>query len=182
MKFKLGQANVQTLGETKKGQNMVQGVNVTGRVRFLQRQFEEQGHCIVGICEARTPAGQKLSRNRLMLASGSSKNAAKATELGCELWFNLDNDYSGQDGVSYRLCREDVKVIHEDPRRLLVTVRSTKMAFMRMDILVGHAPHSNKPYEERLAWWKETEMILKTRPSPQPLVTMMDANARVGAV
>ena len=91
-------------------------------------------------------------------------------------------DSTGGEGdkiKEHKLREEQVRLVYRDPRRMLLTVRAP---FLKMDVLVGNAPHSGEPVEVRKSWWDRTIEIVRGRRDPQPLLVLADANGKVGSL
>ena len=68
-------------------------------------------------------------------------------------------------------------VIHEDPSRLLVSVRSSSFS---MNAFVAHPPIEGS--EEGENWWTESLRVAKMAPPTGCTLHFVDANGRVGSV
>ena len=53
---------------------------------------------------------------------------------------------------------------------------------LRIDVAVGHAPHSDRPQSDRTKFWKELSKSLQTHTEKEifPLFLPVDANAALG--
>ena len=84
--------------------------------------------------------------------------------------------------VSHKICprgAEAIKVLVAEPRRLLARVATT---LGPITCFVLHAPGEHTGAEVVQAWWKESEKLLDRVPKAEPVIMMVDANARVGSV
>jgi hypothetical protein len=154
-------ANVLTLHPA---QEAVAGISV--RRLQLEQEFDTQGLAFVGIQEGRRrePASQR-GRSFWMVAAGAEPSGT----CGVELWVHQSQVQSDR----------DLALVYQDPRRLLVSVR-TKAG--RFNVAVLHAPCTSSPVEERLLWWQGTAQKLDLFSSGVPTVWLADTNLRFGSV
>eukprot|EP00435_Cladocopium_sp_Y103_P023961 s113_g5.t2 len=84
-------------------------------------------------------------------------------------------------GNVQRFCSGAVKgqggVLEATPRLLLARITAP---FFDVLAVVGHAPHSGRPEQERSQWWQTTTQLLLTHAGQVPLFVMIDANAAPG--
>ena len=160
----LASANVSTLGVGARG--------LAGKLDYIKDQFCSFQLNFLGVQESRTSEGQLCDKGLLRLCSG-----ADAKNLGVELWCNLRQPIGHCQGQPTFLRDKDFRVLHRDPRRLLVTVQT---AVWEANIFVGHAPHSGFSLTERTQWWEQTTTILHSQAPGLPLYALFDANAAPG--
>ena len=183
--FKLACNNVLSLidireeanSKSRKGQD---GFRIPGRLAMITRQLQDLEFLMIGMMETRREAGSYNSEAFGMIASGKGSNHC----YSCELWYSRIMPYAtqsrGKKTIEHFLKAENFMVVHADPRRLLVTLRAP---FLCIDVFVGHGPHSGYALAERRDWWKTTEIILAARKDLSiPLITFIDANAKVGSI
>ena len=133
LSISLATGNVSTLGVGARG--------LAGKLDYLKEQFRIFHLNFLGVQEARTQEGQLCSHGLLRLCSG-----ADAKNLGVELWCNLHQPIGHRNQKPIFLQEQDFRVVHCDPRRLLVVVHTDNW---RANILVGHAPQwllSHRPH------------------------------------
>ena len=176
LSFVFSSANVLTLEpKEQEAQQKTQGLNVVGRIAELQRQFSEALIHFVGLQEARTKKGERLSALYYCISSGATRG-----NWGCELWISLVYDFSTDLKNPCYFTPGQATVLHSDSLHLLVSVR---MKCLAVDILVTHAPHHGKPPAEIQAFWEGKNKILSHRKNNSvPLVVLADTNARIGSV
>ena len=145
-----------------------------GKTEYLRQQFLSMRLLFLGIQESRTPETFSAVENVLRIGSGHAPGGL----YGVELWANLNVPY-GRLGSHRELYfkRSDFQVLHRDPRTLLVRVET---AFVHFALLVGYAPQSGLPLEERSAWWEMLHRVASMRVSDEPLFVFIDANADPG--
>ena len=72
---------------------------------------------LLGVQEARSPAGARVVDGYMVLASGSDRGT-----LGCELWADTECPYASVDGRDYRCRMSDFVAIFASPRVLVVRI------------------------------------------------------------
>ena len=164
LRISLASGNVSTLGVGARG--------LAGKLDYLKEQFRSFNLNFLGVQETRTQEGQLCDSGLLRFCSGSD-----AKNLGVELWCNLRQPIGHSDGSPIYLHDKDFRVLHRDPRRLLVTIQTV---VWQATILVGHAPHSGYSLSERTQWWESTSGIIQSLVPDLPLFAMIDANAAPG--
>ena len=143
-----------------------------GKLQYLREQMRSFKLNIIGLQEARSPAGMSTVDDVLRLAGGSHNG-----QHGIEIWINLAQPISCAGGKSQFLRKSQVQVVHADPRRLLVRIENPQL---NCHVLSMHAPQSGRPLCERKTWWEETQDIVQTHCRDIPLILLIDANAKSG--
>ena len=143
-----------------------------GKLTYLRQQMKELQINILGIQEARSPAGASSAEDVVRLASGCDQG-----RFGVELWINTSQPIAYNGPRPCYIQKSHVQVVHADPRRLLV-----RLAHPCIDchICVLHAPQSGRPFQERRDWWAETNQILHVHTGSVSLYVLIDANAKTG--
>eukprot|EP00435_Cladocopium_sp_Y103_P009314 s83_g2.t1 len=143
-----------------------------GKVSYLRHQMQALGLNVLGLQEARSPAGMSTAENVLRLSSGCDKG-----HHGVELWVNLLQPIGHHGQQSIHVNKQHFQVLHADPRRLLV-----RLAHDRLDcfFLVLHGPQSGRSFTERQLWWQDTQVIVNQLCRAFPLYVLVDANAKTG--
>ena len=164
MKLSLGSGNVASMYTGPEGH--------AGKLSYLRQQMIQHGLNIVGLQETRTPPGLSQTDKILRLSGG-----AQGKHYGLELWVNLDQPIAhiGTKPMKYR--RQHFIVTYADPQ--LLVVRAQHEIFDCWYI-VGHAPHSGRSTEDRMAWWTHLHDILQLHTNDAPSFFMLDANATTG--
>ena len=159
-----GTANVRTFYRGEQGH--------PGKLQYVREQFRASGLHFIGIQEARTDPGTSLQDKIYRLASGH-----EGGHFGVEIWINLMQPYAYQGRHPKHFQRSDFVVVDRAPRHLLVHVVNEDMSFW---ILCAHALHSGSPSGERETWWHMLSETIQRHAQHDPLVVMIDANARSG--
>eukprot|EP00435_Cladocopium_sp_Y103_P033730 s2880_g8.t1 len=161
----LATANILSMGRQPDGH--------AGKLNYLRAQFIAHGLNFAGLQETRTPEGTSFVDGVLRLCSGCA-----AGNLGVELWCNLRQPLCFIDGRPQFFAKNDFTVLHNDPRSLLVAVHSD---WLRLWILVAHAPHSGSSLEVRTSWWDDLEALVHHHVGDlHYLYVCIDANASPG--
>ena len=135
------------------------------RIGYLD-QFASAHFDIIGLQETRSRARDRQSEGAYYTwASGANDGQG-----GCELWIRQSLI---QDPTAAIVCHAD--------SRLLIIRFPLGSGFAL--IVVAHAPTSGRPLEDRQSWWAATRAAIAqaTRPGDS-VVTLIDANARVGSI
>ena len=154
------------------GSLFVQPEGHGGKIAYLRAQMHQLGLNMLGLQEARSPAGMSTADDILRLASG-----AQDGHHGVELWISLRQPIGYISKRPVTFSARHVQVLHSDPRRLFA-----RLAHPIMDchVLVLHAPQSGRPLQERRAWWQDTQQLVHTFAVGLPLYLLIDANAKTG--
>eukprot|EP00438_Fugacium_kawagutii_P002670 Skav222011 [mRNA] locus=scaffold2020:296809:301759:- [translate_table: standard] len=134
--------------------------------------MRQRGISMLGIQEARSPAGQTQADHILRLASGHHRG-----HHGVELWVDLRKSFSLSDTRIVRFKAEHFVVTHADPRILIVHLCHPDLDAW---IIVAHAPQSGRPAQERQQWWQDFQTRVQPHVSSRHCWLLMDANARSG--
>ena len=143
--------------------------NTLSAVSPLQRQclsafMRRHGILFAGFQECRqASAGPVVQDGVLRLSSPSPEGRG-----GCQLWADLHALPGGN--------MQQFSVHYRHPRLLVVLYQT---GGLRIALVVGHAPDSTTPEEERAAWW---ELRLHSLPPNTAPILLLDANARYRAV
>ena len=108
----LGSFNVCTLGDSGRRSKFL-----AGRPALVRSQVRKLGINLLGVQEARSPAGARVVDGYMVLASGSDRGT-----LGCELWADTECPYASVDGRDYRCRMSDFVAIFASPRVLVVRI------------------------------------------------------------
>eukprot|EP00435_Cladocopium_sp_Y103_P071932 s558_g38.t1 len=143
-----------------------------GKVQYLRQQMQNLRLNILGLQEARSPAGLSTVGNVIRMSSGCDKG-----HHGVELWIHADQPIGFTDGRGCFIDKKQVQALHSDPSRLLV-----RLVHPCLDcfFLVLHGPQSGRPLQERRTWWEETQCLVQQFCTGLPLYVLMDANAKTG--
>lgn len=140
----------------------------------LDKQFHQGKVALVGIQEARTPEGQRVSDHYRIYSSGF-QTCGRSKHFGCELWIHkslpicvLEN---GQ-RISLNDCK--VTVVAQEPRILVANFEGP----LCFTVVVAHAPcvSAERPIAFVKQWW-ESFADSVSRCHSANVVVLIDANA-----
>ena len=145
-----------------------------GRVPRIDIQFHHAKLALIGIQEARTPAGCRVSENYRIFSSGY-QSCGKAKHFGCELWIHKSLPFCTlPDGrkIGLRDCK--VTIVEKDARLLIAHLEGP----IDIMIVVAHAPcvSAGRPISQVSQWWHSLTRRLSVVPKGN-MVVLIDANA-----
>ena len=143
-----------------------------GKVQLLRTQMTEFQFNFMGLQETRCPQICSFVDNVPRLGAGACKG-----HWGVELWLNLKQPIAHVDKTPLFLTQQDVIVVHQEPRILVVKVDH---AIWKACLVVAHAPQSGQALEERCKWWEHFTTTLHRFDAGSPIYVMLDANAAPG--
>ena len=143
-----------------------------GKLAYLRQQMKALQINLLGVQEARSPAGTSLADDIIRLASGCEQG-----RLGVELWINTTQPIAYNGVRPCYISKSQIQVVHADSRRLLVRISNP---CIECHVCVLHAPQSGRPLQERRDWWHETNRILQNNTGNISLYVLIDANAKTG--
>ena len=126
-------------------------VGSAGKLQYLREQMRSFKLNIMGLQEARSPAGLSTVDDILRLAGG-----AHCGQYGIEIWVNLAQPIGFADNKPQFLKKSQVQIVHADPRKLLARIVHPALQCLFLSM---HAPQRGRPLGERRTWWKETHEI-----------------------
>ena len=150
------------------------GPLVGSRSARLDQQFHSLGLAIVGIQEARTAQGCRVSDNYRIFSSGFQQ-CGKSKHYGCELWVHKKIQFcSIPNGKRIGLQECQITVCASEARMLVVRFEGP-IAF---HVVVAHAPcvTPERPLDLVQQWWTELSTELRDNTSHNVMV-LIDANA-----
>ena len=112
--------------------------------------------------ECRIPNLQVGHAGHFTTCYSASERGAK----GCGFWID-----------SWLAKSKHIAVLHQDPSRLCLTVRSKVFS---IDVLIMHGPVEGSAESEE--WWATSLRIAKNMPCLKDSLFFVDANARLGSV
>ena len=169
-------ANVLSL-ETARTQRTVGRLGGHRTVRLASQWHKDKIH-VIGVQEARTPAGKTITDHYLILSSGC--DTSSTAQHGCELWLHRSLPFFSAPGMDFCLAEGKLAIQHADPRRLCVRITTSAAD---VTFIVLHAPclrHLNngvRAIDAVREWWEETTRLLRSFPASDLLFVMADANA-----
>ncbi|CAE7022108.1 unnamed protein product [Symbiodinium sp. CCMP2456] len=111
---------------------------LSGKSRYFEDQLDHLGYNIACFQETRGAAGLCASKRYLRLATSSAKH------WGTAIWISKTRGICSRDGRPCIVQAEDILLIHEAPRLLILSV---KVADRQVLLVSGHCPHSAQPRE-----------------------------------
>ena len=143
-----------------------------GKVAYLRSQMQQHGLNLLGLQEARTPAGMSQVDGILRLSSG-----AEGSQYGVELWINLNQPIGHVKNKPQFLNAKHVTVVHAAPQLLFTHIVHDLLTCW---IAVAHAPHSGRSVTARETWWEQFDDCIFQTCDQDPLFCLIDANATSG--
>ena len=160
-------ANVLSSGESYVVRRRDPGLQVSGRRAQLDQIFHSTGLQVSGMQECRSKEGRRLEGENFYMISEPPDAKGRG---GCELWVTKD----------LRLDKRNVRLLHSEPELLLASLELSKC---RCFVLVFRTTPECAGEQERLSWWQHCRSVVQeSAVDTEVLVTMCDANARVGSV
>ena len=144
------------------------------RTARLDLQFHNGDIALIGIQEARTPEGQRVSEHFKILSSGF-QSCGRAKHFGCELWIHKTLPLCVMpNGQKVRLVDCKVTVVVQESRLLIVKFQGP----ISFAAIVAHAPcvSADRPIAEVRQWW-ETFTRQVSGIGNEHVVVCIDANA-----
>eukprot|EP00438_Fugacium_kawagutii_P014861 Skav220137 [mRNA] locus=scaffold1320:42612:47876:- [translate_table: standard] len=162
----LGSANFMSLYYSGEGHK--------GKVQYLDSQFAELGLHLIGLQEARTPAGTSHSPNFIRFASGKTPQGTH----GVELWLRKSTPGGHVNGRPWYFEQHQVCVIHASPTCLLARLSHPHLSFW---VLVAHAPTSSSEEAYAQEWLESLQALMATHVKLDRCCVLIDANAPLGS-
>ena len=160
-------ANVLSLGENLVTRRRDPGLQISGRGAELDRIFHSTGLQVIGLQECRAKKARRLEGDNFYMISEPADARGRG---GCELWVAKE----------LKPNKRNVRLLHSEPELLLASLELPKC---RCFVLIFHAPPECAGEQERLLWWQRCKSVVQeSAVDTEVLVTMCDANARVGSV
>ena len=116
-------------------------------------QFHQEKIAIIGIQEARTAEGCRMTDNYRILSSGYQL-CGKTKHFGCELWVHKTLPFcSLPDGRKLGLQNCKLTVVAQDARFLIVNFEGP----IALTVVVAHAPcvSADRPITQVSQWWAD---------------------------
>ena len=143
--------------------------SMSKKKNICRTQFQQAGIHVVFLQETRYKQGGTCRAQDYLEFRSSATNG----NGGCAIWIAAHLPTG-------KLQAQQVKILHQDPRRLLLRLKASRLDCF---LFSGHAPHSGAPAQEADRWWTETDKILRRHHHGQrPLLAGIDANAQLGLV
>lgn len=151
-----------------------QPFSVQSRAARLDMQFHQEKIALVGIQEARTSEGCRVTENYRVFSSGY-QSCGKTKHFGCELWVHKTLPFcSLPDGRKVGLTQCKLTVVVREARLLIVNFEGP----MAMCVVVAHAPcvTAERPLCEVSEWWAMLSRQICIHHQEHQIV-LIDANA-----
>ena len=168
-------ANVLSLLPNQKQQKQLGLASVT-RTRQLQEQFHGAGATVVGIQETRMKAAPRTAQEFFWTFSSPATDGG---HYGLQLWFSRRNPYATIDGRPIYFRQEDFRVVHQDPRLLIVYAKAAENKTL---YVCAHALHSQATDAELAVWWSAFWKAIPQHLADVPMCVLIDANAHIGSI
>ena len=146
----------------------------TGRVARLDMQFHRESIAMIGIQEARTSEGCRVSENYRIFSSGYQQ-CGKTKHFGCELWIHKTLPFCTlPDGRKTGLKNCKLTVLVQEPRLLIACIEGP----VAITAVVAHAPcvSADRPVDLVSLWWHTLSQRINMFPHENTIV-LIDANA-----
>ena len=145
--------------------------------RFIRvdHQFHHQSCAIIGIQEARTSEGRRLTDHYVFVVSGFAQYG-RTRHHGYELWLHRTLPIAKTpSGHIITLQAFQPVVLVTNTRVLLVRLQGP----FDLHVLVGHAPclSDDHPLGQIAQWWTDLESVLAQVDKSSPLICCLDTNA-----
>ena len=144
------------------------------RTARLDNQFDGQGLGLIGIQEARTAEGMRVSDHYRIFSSGFQQSG-RAKHFGCEVWIHKSLPFCTLP-CGKKVCLHDCKVtVRRAETRLLVLSIEGPINFVAV---AAHAPcvSAERPLDSVRQWWENLAEVIKGQQGDNMLL-MIDANA-----
>eukprot|EP00435_Cladocopium_sp_Y103_P054886 s686_g18.t1 len=141
----------------------------------LDHQFHARGLAIVGVQEARTQEGVRVTDHYRIFSSGYQV-CGRAHHFGCELWVHKSIGLAWEDnGSSIKSGDFKITVQLADPRFMMVSFEGP----FSFRVLVAHAPcvNAERTLDVVAGWWDALSVEIQKCPKNQCLFVLADANA-----
>lgn len=145
-----------------------------GRTARLDLQFHQEKIAIIGVQEARTLAGRRVSDHYCIFSSGYQQ-CGRSRHFGCELWVHKTLPFCMlPDGN--KVCLADCKltITVSDARTLIARIEGA----VSFQVVVAHAPcvSAERPIDLVQQWWSSLSDHIQRGKSAHTVV-LIDANA-----
>ncbi|CAE7348568.1 unnamed protein product [Symbiodinium sp. CCMP2592] len=132
-------------------------------------QFQQERIHVIFMQETRHRSGGTCAADDYI----EFRSPAERGNGGCAIWLSKRLPHG-------QLQAKQVKILHQDPRRLLLRLKAARLDCF---LFSGHAPHSGATESVADGWWHETKAILRKHVQPNiPLLAGLDANAQLGEI
>ena len=145
---------------------------ISARQESIMRQMHENDLHFIGIQESRATSEGYMESEYFHILS------APATSRGCggvQLWISKVFAFAHR---QMHVQSHDLRILHSTSRRMIVKVETS---WLRLVIAICHAP-SSSTFEEATQFWNSTTSAIPKKYRQWPLITLCDANARVGSI
>ena len=146
----------------------------TGRVARLDVQFHRESIAMIGIQEARTYEGCRVSENYRFFSSGYQQ-CGKMKHFGCELWIHKTLPFCTlPDGRKIGLKNCKITVLVQESRLLIACIEGP----VDINVVVAHAPcvSADRPVDLVRQWWDALSQKMHMV-SHEKTIVLIDANA-----
>ena len=115
--------------------------SLRGKWRYFEDQLDAGDYNIACFQEAKGKSGSCSSKHYLRLSTDSDSH------WGVAIWLSKQRGLLTSNGRPCRVGEEDIKILHQSPRLLAISVSALGRQFV---VISGHCPHSTKPAEAKV--------------------------------
>ncbi|OLQ14020.1 hypothetical protein AK812_SmicGene1973 [Symbiodinium microadriaticum] len=155
------------LFETSVATINIQSLKCKGK--YIEEQLDARCINVAFLQETKIPSGTVTSQHYLRLHSPS------ASHWGVAVWIHRQHGILSIDGCPLKVDENDVAVLHESPRLLVLTIT---IGDIKLGVLSGHCPHATKPVE-RDEFLNALGPVLKRLKHVNLVLGGIDLNGRV---
>ncbi|CAE7398742.1 unnamed protein product, partial [Symbiodinium sp. CCMP2456] len=142
---------------------------LSGKCRYYEDQLDSLGYNIACFQETKSAAGLCASKRFLRLAASSDKY------WGTAVWISKTRGLYSCGGKPVRVQAEDIHVVHESPRLLVLAIRTTEGQVV---VASGHCPHAAQP-QEAVNFLSRLQELLWPYRGAMAIFLGIDLNGRV---
>ena len=165
--------NVLTLGRNSDKKDLDIDSIFLGKTKYLSEQIVQQNINIAALQECRCNVSGIFQSSEILRVT--SAGTPEGTH-GVELWFNRKRPLAVYDNTKIFPTKENMVVLHADPRRLLVRIKLPDRSLICTSM---HAPQSGAEDTERQTWWSSTMELLRPFRHRDLMILAADYNARL---
>ena len=153
-------ANLQSIKDPR--QNPFNPSGHGARRQHLYHQLNHMKADVVCLQETRAAAGRWSTGGWLSWRSGGIRG-----QYGCEVWLRPTQ-------LDPPLTIQSCRILAADPRFIVVNCLDSRLP---LTVCSAHAPHADRPAEEKAEFWRNLRAVLHRVPRGRSLCVGIDANA-----
>ena len=169
MQIKVATYNGLALGDGEQPE-----VTSGGLTTRLDMQFHQEKIAIIGVQEARTSTGKRVSDHYCIFSSGFQQ-CGRSKHFGCELWIHKNLPLCVlPDGTKVSLADCKITISVSDARVLIAKIEGA----ISFQVVVAHAPcvSADRPIDMVKQWWDDLSKHLQKCHAGHAIL-LIDANA-----